>query len=367
LARPTWFDLVTYASVQHDCAFAPSGVRTWCIRASIASAISSARPMRALFAMLAQHSRGRRSFLIGGETGTGKERVARAIHQASPRSNKPFSAINCAAVSPNCVESELFGHVRGAFTGAERNHSGVFVDADGGTLLFDEVAEMSLELQAKLLRVLQEGEVRPVGGRPRRVDVRTIFATHVDLEAAINRGAFRQDLFFRLAQVRVFVPPLRERLDDLPLLLDDILRELDRPDVTFDDDAMTMLRRRDWPGNVRELATLVACVVEGFAGSRITPVELKTALPMSKRARVEAGRYDASREVFDRDYYTVMCAQYGGNVSRIAQASGKDRTTVRKALRQFRLVERGKGDDPKPEKARSKWSLPDRLAAWRAR
>ena len=327
--------------------------------------IGTTTEMRALFAMLDQHSRGRRSFLIGGETGTGKERVARAIHQASPRRNKPFSAINCAAVSPNCVESELFGHVRGAFTGAERNHSGVFVDADGGTLLFDEVGEMSLEMQAKLLRVLQEGEVRPVGGRPRRVDVRTIFATHVDLEAAINRGAFRQDLFFRLAQVRVFVPPLRERLADLALLLEDILRELDRPDVTFEDDAVTLLRRRDWPGNVRELATLVAGVVEGFAGSRITPVELKTALPISKRERVEAGRYDASKEVFDRDYYTVMCAQYGGNVSRIAHASGKDRTTVRKALRQFRLVERGKGDDPKPEKA--KWSLPDRLAAWRAR
>jgi Sigma-54 interaction domain/FHA domain len=245
--------------------------------------------MRALFAMLDQHSRGRRSFLIGGETGTGKERVARAIHQASPRRDKPFSAINCAAVSPNCVESELFGHVRGAFTGAERNHPGVFVDADGGTLLFDEVGEMSLDMQAKLLRVLQEGEVRPVGGKPRRVDVRTIFATHVDLEAAINRGAFRQDLFFRLAQVRVFVPPLRERLDDLPLLLEDILRELDRPDVTFDDHAMTVLRGRDWPGNVRELATLVACVVEGFAGSRITPAELRAAMPMPRPIRFAEG------------------------------------------------------------------------------
>jgi DNA-binding NtrC family response regulator len=302
--------------------------------------IGTTPEMLDLFARIERHSVGHLSVFIGGETGTGKERVARAIHDASLRRTKPFGAINCAAVSPNCLESELFGHVRGAFTGAERNHPGVFVEADGGTLLFDEVAEMSGEMQVKLLRVLQEREVRPVGGKPRRVDVRTLFASHGDLQAAVNRGCFRQDLYFRMAQVHLEVPPLRDRLEDLPLMLEDILRDLKRPDILFDRGALEMLRARSWPGNVRELAALVATVVDGFSGSTVTPAELEVALPMSKRVYFESASYDIAKDLFDRHYYAAMQSRYGCNVSRIAEAAGKDRTTVRTALRRIGMIER---------------------------
>ena len=328
--------------------------------------IGTTPEMLDLFARIERHSVGHLSVFIGGETGTGKERIARAIHEASTRRTKPFVAINCAAVQPNCLESELFGHVRGAFTGADRNHPGVFVEADGGTLLFDEVAEMSREMQVKLLRVLQEREVRPVGGKPRRVDVRTLFASHGDLQAAVNRGCFRQDLYFRMAQVHLEVPPLRDRLEDLPLLLEDILRDLKRPDISFDPGALEILRARSWPGNVRELAALVAAAVDGFSGSKITLAELEGALPMSKGAHFESANYDTAKDLFDRDYYAAMHSRYGCNVSRIAEAAGKDRTTVRMALRRIGLIERREGPDPEGEGPRPKWPRPARLAAWRA-
>jgi transcriptional regulator with GAF, ATPase, and Fis domain len=184
----------------------------------------------ALFAKLQRYAPTSMSMLIHGETGTGKERVAEAIHEASPRRNQPLVTVNCAAVADNLLEDELFGHVRGAFTGADRARDGFFVEADGGTLLFDEVGEMSSAMQAKLLRVLENHEVRPVGtGRCRKVNVRTLFATHVDLRHAVNQGRFREDLYFRMAQVTVEIPPLRRRMDDLPVLIEDILEQLERP------------------------------------------------------------------------------------------------------------------------------------------
>jgi transcriptional regulator with PAS, ATPase and Fis domain len=188
-----------------------------------------------LFATLHKYAREPLPMLIQGETGTGKERVAQAIYEASPRRDKDYLTVNCAELPETLLDAELFGHVRGAFTGADRARDGLFVEADGGTLLFDEVGEMSAAMQAKLLRVLESGEVRPIGtGRTRKVDVRTLFATNVDLRHAMNQGRFREDLYYRLATVTVEIPPLRRRLSDLPILVHDILEQLGRPQMTVD-------------------------------------------------------------------------------------------------------------------------------------
>ncbi|MEZ5979391.1 MAG: sigma-54 dependent transcriptional regulator [Planctomycetota bacterium] len=196
--------------------------------------------------------------LVRGETGTGKEGVARRIHERSARRKKPFVAIDCGAIPATLIESELFGHVRGAFTGADRDRPGHIVSADGGTLLLDEIGELPLALQPKLLRVLQEGEVRPVGGnRTRKVDVRVVAATNRDLAAEQAAGRFRQDLYFRLAVVEVVVPPLRDRLADLPLLAEHlaarIARDMGRETPEVTPSALSRLAGHDWPGNVREL------------------------------------------------------------------------------------------------------------------
>ncbi len=197
------------------------------------------------------------SVLILGETGTGKELVARALHDHSPRAKKPFLAENCAAVPANLLESELFGHVRGSFTGATQDRAGHLVAADGGTVFLDEIGDMPLEMQSKLLRVLQDGEVRPVGSnKTRHVDVRVVAATNKDLVAACKKGSFREDLYFRLAVITLQLPPLRERVGDVRILARFLLAraaaEVGRP-VTLEEDALAALEAWRWPGNVREL------------------------------------------------------------------------------------------------------------------
>jgi DNA-binding NtrC family response regulator len=196
--------------------------------------------------------------LIQGETGTGKELVARAIHEQSPRAGGPFVAINCGALPDSLLESELFGHRRGAFTGADRDKKGLFEEADGGTLFLDEIAELDPSMQRKLLRVLQEGEFRKVGGRePIKVDVRILSATNADVAQRLKDGSFREDLYFRLKVMSVRVPPLRERRGDVPALVDFFLeqaaRETGRPRPDLADDALALLMNYSWPGNVREL------------------------------------------------------------------------------------------------------------------
>jgi two-component system NtrC family response regulator len=200
--------------------------------------------------------------LITGESGTGKELIAQAIHQGGGRRKKPFVAINCAAIPANLLESELFGHVRGAFTDAVRDRAGKFEQADGGTLFLDEVGEMPLELQPKLLRVLQEMEVEPIGGKVRSVDVRIIAATNQDVELAIEEGRFREDLYYRLAIIPVELPPLRERRDDIPLLIEYFLKRFsaDAP-VTVSTAAFECLKAYPWPGNVRELQNAIERLV----------------------------------------------------------------------------------------------------------
>lgn len=198
------------------------------------------------------------SVLISGESGTGKEVIAKALHRGSERGDAPFVAVNCAAIPKDLIESELFGHLRGSFTGALKDRKGKFSLADGGTLFLDEIGELPIDLQPKLLRALQEQEIEPVGGLPERVDVRVIAATNRDLEEAMLSGVFREDLYYRLAVVPMELPPLRERKEDIPLLLDHFLRKHQAGvGVRFSPEVIAHLQNYDWPGNVRELENVV--------------------------------------------------------------------------------------------------------------
>jgi two-component system NtrC family response regulator len=202
------------------------------------------------------------SVLITGESGTGKELIARAIHQGGGRSKEPFVAINCAAIPATLLESELFGHVRGAFTGAVRDRAGKFEQADGGTLFLDEIGEMPMELQPKLLRVLQEMEIEPLGGKTRSVNVRIIAATNQDVESALEEGRFREDLYYRLNVIPIELPSLRERVEDIPLLVTHFLKRYspDSP-VDISESALESMAAYNWPGNVRELQNAVERMV----------------------------------------------------------------------------------------------------------
>ncbi len=300
--------------------------------------VGTTSDMRALFGTLHRFAASSVSMVIAGETGTGKERVARAIHEASPRRRKAFVAINCAALPDSLLEAELFGHVRGAFTGADRDRPGLLVEADGGTLLFDEVAEMSASMQAKLLRVLENGEVRPLGTeRTRKVDVRPLFATHVDLAEAVNQGRFREDLYFRIAAVSVRIPPLRRRLEDMRLLVETILRELGRADVRVDDEAIARLQTRRWAGNVRELRSLVEVALVGCTGGLFAVPEGLPRVDAPGTAPLEALGYDEAKREFKRRYYTGLYAACRGNVTHMAKRAGKHRMTVRESLRELGL------------------------------
>jgi transcriptional regulator with PAS, ATPase and Fis domain len=222
--------------------------------------------------------------MIVGESGTGKELVARAIHDLSPRKNRPFIAINCAAIAESLLESEMFGHVKGAFTDAQKARAGVIEQAHQGTLLLDEIGEMPLSMQVKLLRVIQERRVRRVGGDDETsVDVRIIAATHRDLMQMVREGAFREDLYYRIDVIQVPIPPLRERLDDIPLLVAEFSARLFKqggiPRRTFSPAAMSAFMRHSWPGNVRELENVVERSLTLAAGETVGPDDLSLASP----------------------------------------------------------------------------------------
>ncbi len=230
------------------------------------------------------------SVLITGESGTGKELIARAIHQGSSRSHEPFIAINCAAIPATLLESELFGHVRGAFTGAVRDRAGKFEQADGGTLFLDEVGEMPLELQPKLLRVLQEMEVEPLGGKVRSVNVRIIAATNQDVETALQEGRFREDLYYRLAVIPIELPPLRERVEDIPLLVRHFLKRFSAGSmVDISSAALEAMTAYPWHGNVRELQNAVERMIVLNTGERLDvqhlPAKIRST-PFSSRSQV---------------------------------------------------------------------------------
>jgi len=284
--------------------------------------------------------------LIEGESGTGKELVARALHRLSARRGRRFAAVNCAALTDELVEAELFGHTRGAFTGAIGARAGLFEEAHGGSLFLDEVGELSARAQAKLLRVLQEREIRRVGENlPRAVDVRIISATNVPLGEAAARGAFREDLLFRLAVVRIRVPPLRDRIEDVPLLALAFWRQVAAETgkrVLLGADALSALCRHSWPGNVRELQNVIAgLAVLAPARGRLGGRHVQQVIGEARSDREgDALPLDAARRVFERRLITAALARHGGRRSAAALELGLSRQGLTKALRRLGLASR---------------------------
>ena len=277
--------------------------------------------------------------LITGESGTGKELLAQAIHRASPRGARPFVAVNCGAIPGELLESELFGHARGAFTGAVQAHKGLFQSADGGTLLLDEIGDMPLPLQVKLLRVLQQGEVRPVGSTQAiPVNVRVVSATHRDLEAQRAAGLFREDLYYRLNVVSLRLPSLAERREDIPLLAVHFLRGLAeryrKAVPSLAPDAMQALVAAPWPGNVRQLLNLLEQAVALTTTGGIPATLVQGALREDAAALIP---FEEARKTFERDYLVRLLKITGGNVTQAAQLAKRNRTEFYKLLQRHRL------------------------------
>src|SRR5690242_457856 len=296
--------------------------------------------------------------LIYGENGTGKELVARNIHQMSRRRTGPFIEVNCAAIPEELIESELFGHVRGAFTGAVADRRGKFELAHGGTIFLDEIGDMTLKTQAKVLRVLQEQVMEPVGGSTRiRVDARVLAATNKDLPAEIRGGRFREDLYFRLNVVPIFVPALRSRQEDILVLADHFMvvlaREYGRRPKTLDPDAASALQRYPWPGNVRELRNLVERLIIMVPGDRIGARDLafleqgvsgSVDVAAPAQSATTAPLHDA-RDRFERDYILRALSAQQGNISRTAEALGIERSNLYRKMRAFGIMPARKSED----------------------
>jgi DNA-binding NtrC family response regulator len=285
--------------------------------------------------------------LIEGESGTGKELVARAVHRLSSRRDRRFSAVNCAALGDDLIEAELFGHARGAFTGAVGPRPGLFEDAHGGTLMLDEVAELSARAQAKLLRVLQEREVRRLGENTARpVDVRVVAATNRPLGELTGHGLFREDLLFRLAVIRLRLPPLRERVEDIPLLAHAVWRDLIRQAgkrALLGPDAVAALCRHDWPGNVRELQNVVAALVvdapaRGRTGARVVAKVLDVSKSEREPAVVPLGH---ARTTCERQTVASALARHAGRRAPAARDLGLTRQGLAKAMRRLGLADPG--------------------------
>ena len=279
------------------------------------------------------------SVLIRGESGTGKEVLARAIHAASPRKSRPFVAINCGAIPEQLLESELFGHVKGAFTGAARDHQGLFQSAEGGTLLLDEIGDMPVALQVKLLRVLQERQVRPVGAtRTLPVDVRILSATHRDLAAEIAAGRFREDLYYRINVVGLRLPSLAERREDIPPLavhfLNTLAERYKRSIAGFAPEGLERLRGAAWPGNVRQLYNVVEKCVALCTQELVPAALVERALDIPAE---ELATFDEARRRFERDYLTRLLRMTNGNVTHAARLAKRNRSDFYSLLARHEL------------------------------
>jgi len=325
--------------------------------------IGRAPAMQEVFRTIGRLSRSSMTVLITGESGTGKELVARALHEHSPRAQQPFIALNTTAIASELLESELFGHERGAFTGADSRRIGRFEQADGGTLFLDEIGDMSPALQTRLLRVLAEGEFYRVGGQmPIRVDVRVIAATNQELTAAVQAGRFREDLFHRLNVIHIVTPPLRERRDDIPLLLDFYLREAARelgtPPKRISPEALSLLVSFDWPGNVRQLVNACRRLTVTAPGAEIRPEDVPDELGGQVGSRVSSADWslrlarwaegalqhpdgkpllDTALPEFERTLITVVLAHSRGHRQDAAKLLGWGRNTLARKIREHGL------------------------------
>jgi two-component system, NtrC family, response regulator HydG len=352
--RPYELSSMVESAARHSMLRRELARRTVSDDASDQLLVGTAPAMRKLRAALDRLASQDVSILIRGESGTGKELVARALHERGGRRKRRFVALNCGAIPESLIDSELFGHARGAFTGATTDRAGVFVEADGGTLFLDEIGDMPMAVQARLLRVLQEGEVRPVGGSGvRNVDVRVIAATHVDLTAAVESARFRQDLFYRLNVVVLAVPPLRGRLEDLPILAAHFLRKHGGgAGITVSPEALDAMITYTWPGNVRELENAIMHAVALRHGDILMP----ESLPREVTHRGSNGRTSGSIPIaplgdddddplpplteakrrasaeFEKKYLMIAMERARGSISEAARLAGLDRTNFRRLL-----------------------------------
>ena len=296
--------------------------------------IGESEAMQKVFSAIAKATTTSATTLIIGESGTGKELVARAIHYNSPRNSAPFVPVNCGAIPEELLESELFGHIKGAFTGATETRAGFFQTADGGTIFLDEISETSLSMQVKLLRVLQDKEVYMVGStRSRKVDVRILASTNKDLLNLMKKGLFREDLFFRLNVITIDIPPLRERGEDIFLLTQyfatKFAEELGKPKLRFSENAMSVLRNYHWPGNVRELENVVQRLVVMTEGDLIEVPDLPSLMRFSALQKTGLNRTLSEVEA---EYIRNVLTSVGGNKTRAAEILGIDRKTLREKL-----------------------------------
>ena len=336
---------------------------------SFVNVVGRSRRMREVFAILERIAPTGATVVLEGETGTGKEVVARAIHQRSPRAKEPFVVFDCGAVPKDLIESELFGHEKGSFTGAVQTRSGLFEVANGGTLFLDEIGELTLELQPKLLRALEHREVRRVGSnRPIKVDVRLIAATNRNLEEEVRCGRFREDLFYRLSVVRISLPALRERREDIPLLARHFLRQAPfnrgpdgEPRVKgFTEEALMVLMEYHWPGNVRELLNVVERATSFCEGDLVEVDDLpphlmesarRSAPPDRTEPTVAAHPYrtfkeakEAAIERFEHEYLAALLKRHRMSISAAAREAAIDRKHLRKLVRKYGLVPTSSSD-----------------------
>ncbi|MGH7965111.1 MAG: sigma-54 interaction domain-containing protein, partial [Candidatus Binatia bacterium] len=305
--------------------------------------IASSEKMHKVLSQVMQIAATDSTVSLYGESGTGKELIAKAIHMASNRASGPFVAINCGAIPETLLENELFGHTKGAYTGADRTKKGLLQQADGGTLFLDEISELPSTLQVKFLRVLQEREFYPLGAeQPSKVDIRLVAATNQDLGKAVAEGKFREDLYYRIHVIPIFLPPLRERTEDIPLLayhfVQSFSREMNKEVRDFSPEALRRLMQYGWPGNVRELANVVERAVVLATNSMVTPDLLllgKAEVEISQSGELTSLR--EAREKFEKGYLVQVLTTAKGNVSRAAELAGKDRAEFYKLLRKHTL------------------------------
>lgn len=316
-------------------------------RYSFGNIIGKSPQMQKVFQLIKQVANTNSNVIIYGKSGTGKELVAKAIHYNSPRKDKPFVAVNCSAIPESLLESELFGHEKGAFTGAVSSRKGLFEEANGGTIFLDEVGDMSLAMQAKLLRVIEDKEIRAVGSdKPRKIDVRIIAATHKDLEKAVKEGTFREDLFYRLNVIPIYLPELRERVEDIPLLVEYFLKkygeEAGRPNIKISREALACMMKYSWPGNVRELENLIERLVVLSPGDEITVYDLPEHIRVCKAETLVEELTLGERitlEELEKRYILKVLRETGWHKSNAAKILGIDRRTLYRKIEEYKLEE----------------------------
>jgi DNA-binding NtrC family response regulator len=312
-------------------------------RGGCASIIGRSAPVRRMVSQIRQVARSNASIMILGESGTGKELVARSIHEESDRADKPFLAVDCSTLSESIMESELFGHSKGSFTGADRNRKGIFEEANGGTIFLDEIGNLTLQTQSKLLRFLQEREIKPVGvSYPIKIDVRVVSATNADLRNSIEKKEFREDLYYRLSGIEIPVPSLKDRVSDIPVLAEYFIRKYANQDkgiISLDESAVALLSQREWKGNIRELEHLIEHAVIIERGSYITSETLSRILPESKKQSIADGgemfSLDRAVSLFEEAHIRKVLKAAGGNRVRAAGMLDVSRSVLYEKMKRY--------------------------------